>query len=361
MTTLGLNIIVGTNDGEKLDNCLNSVTCYCKKLFDEIVVTITSTTNDRLYISQVAQKYNAKIGYFPWIDDFSAARNFSFSLTTTDYVFWLDSDDVLTEKNYNSILELKEKDFEGFDCILLDYNYSHDEDGNPANVLPRERILRMSQKPTWFEPIHEYIHIFEMTKKRTYIAVDHLRHVNGKKSKASIRNLEILRKKYEKGDISQRLKFYYARDLSIFAEWDLALPILNSYIKEGDSFKENVVSACIIMSIFCFDNKDFSMVIDYCKKAIEQSTLYAEVYVWMGQAYEKLAKLEEAEKCYITAANTILGQSLYAQQPEFYNFIPLKLLAVMYNNHNNKEQAKIVAKKALTFKQDYELQNILSS
>lgn len=360
MKTLGLNIIVGTGDGDKLNACLESFTCYKDKLLDEIVVTITATTYDKLFISKVAQKYNCVIGYFPWIDDFAAARNFSFGLSSTDYVFWVDSDDTITEKNYYDILSLKNNSFEELDCILLDYNYSHDKNGNPTTLLTRERILKRSKNPTWIEPIHECINIQHMTKKRFYYAIEHNRHDYGN-HKACLRNIEIQRKRYEEGTISQRCKFYYARDLAVFNEWDLALPIFNAYIKEGDVFGDNIVNACIILSKFCFDNKDWALVIDYCKKALEYSTLYAEVYVWMGQAYEKQALLEEAEKCYIQASKAILGQTMYSQEPEYYNFIPLKLLAVMYNKHNNKQQAKEVAKRALTFKQDPELQNILSN
>ncbi len=34
---------------------------------------------------------------FEWIDDFSAARNFSFSKASKDYIMWLDADDIILE------------------------------------------------------------------------------------------------------------------------------------------------------------------------------------------------------------------------------------------------------------------------
>ena len=31
---------------------------------------------------------------FKWIDDFGAARNYSFSKATKEYILWLDADDI---------------------------------------------------------------------------------------------------------------------------------------------------------------------------------------------------------------------------------------------------------------------------
>jgi hypothetical protein len=55
----------------------------------------------------LAARYTDKIYDFEWIDHFAAARNFVFSKAEMDYILWLDADDMLTEKDREKLIELK--------------------------------------------------------------------------------------------------------------------------------------------------------------------------------------------------------------------------------------------------------------
>ena len=79
------------NENLVLENCLNSV----KDLVDEIIIVDTGSTDNT---KEIAKKYTDKIYDFKWVDDFSKARNYSFSKATKDYILWLDADDYLAEK-----------------------------------------------------------------------------------------------------------------------------------------------------------------------------------------------------------------------------------------------------------------------
>ena len=97
--TLGLCMIV-KDEEEVLARCLESV----KGVFDEIVVADTGS-KDRS--REIARAYGAKVYEFRWIDDFSAARNFSFSKASADYLMWLDADDILLPQDKEALLSLK--------------------------------------------------------------------------------------------------------------------------------------------------------------------------------------------------------------------------------------------------------------
>ena len=71
MNTLSVAMIV-KNESEVLDRCLSSLS----GLYDELIIVDTGSTDDTI---EIAKKHNAQIYTFDWIDDFSAARNFSFS------------------------------------------------------------------------------------------------------------------------------------------------------------------------------------------------------------------------------------------------------------------------------------------
>ena len=141
MNTLGLALIA-RNEEKNLARCLDSV----QGLFDEIVVVDTGSTDKT---KQVAIDHGAKVFDFEWIDDFSAARNFSFSKITCQYVMWLDCDDILLPNDVNQVKQLKEN-FQA-EVYIMPYNYAQDEYGNSLILSPLPRILKNSPELIWHD------------------------------------------------------------------------------------------------------------------------------------------------------------------------------------------------------------------
>ncbi|MCA9807241.1 MAG: glycosyltransferase, partial [Cyanobacteria bacterium HKST-UBA06] len=94
MTTLTLAMIV-RDEEMTMDRVLTCASSFC----DEIVVVDTGSTDQTIPIIQAfAQRHpniRVKIDHFEWINDFSAARNYAFSLSTSVWTMWLDADDIL--------------------------------------------------------------------------------------------------------------------------------------------------------------------------------------------------------------------------------------------------------------------------
>ena len=111
MITISLCMIV-KNEEDTLARCLDSV----RGVVDEIVIVDTGST-DRT--KEVAGTYTDKIFDFVWIDDFSAARNYSYSQATMDYILWLDADDVLLPEDRVKFLNLKETLNPSVDAVMI--------------------------------------------------------------------------------------------------------------------------------------------------------------------------------------------------------------------------------------------------
>lgn len=71
--------------------------------FDELVVVDTGS-KDRT--QEIARSHGAKVVEFPWCDDFAAARNRCLEAARSEWAFWMDSDDTLSEENGRRIREL---------------------------------------------------------------------------------------------------------------------------------------------------------------------------------------------------------------------------------------------------------------
>jgi len=63
---------------------------------DQIVVVDTGSTDDT---PNLARSLGAEIHFFPWRDDFAAARNASLEHATGRWIFWMDSDDTIDSSN----------------------------------------------------------------------------------------------------------------------------------------------------------------------------------------------------------------------------------------------------------------------
>ena len=88
------------NEEKMLPACLASL----QGIADELIVVDTGS-EDRT--REIAASFGARVSEFTWVDDFSAARNYAFSLATGEYIYSADADEVIDEENRARFLELK--------------------------------------------------------------------------------------------------------------------------------------------------------------------------------------------------------------------------------------------------------------
>lgn len=86
--------IIAKNEEKHLEPFLSSIKKHFKEYPYEIVFVDTGSTDSTL---SIATKYTDKIFHFKWINDFSAARNFSLGCAVNDWILVLDCDEYITE------------------------------------------------------------------------------------------------------------------------------------------------------------------------------------------------------------------------------------------------------------------------
>ena len=114
-----------------MSDCLASV----EGLVDEIVLADTGSTDRTV---EIARSFGAKVVDFPWIDDFSAARNAALEEVTGDWVLLMDCDERMVRDTIPTLLEAIEEG--DFDCGMIPFYSSTRLDATIEEVLSGEYL-----------------------------------------------------------------------------------------------------------------------------------------------------------------------------------------------------------------------------
>lgn len=219
-----------------IGRCLKSVA----DIVDEIVIVDTGST-DRT--KEIAGSFKARIFDFAWIDDFGAARNFSFSKATKEYVLWLDADDVFEEADRKRFRKLKRAMTTKYDRVTMPYLLSFDNNGKATSSLRRNRLVRRACNFEWVGPVHEYLNAFGSCLDSD-VCVTH------RKEKAyTDRNLRIYEQRVAAGEqFSTRDLYYYANELRDHQRFEQAAEYYDKMLNTGEGWIEDNIQACLKMS-----------------------------------------------------------------------------------------------------------------
>ena len=207
---------------------------------DEICVLVTKSDDGTL---EVCQEHADVVKYAPEfildgvMKDFSAARNASFELATGDMILWIDSDDVLVnpEQFAGAVRNMADM---GIDCIHMDYDYEHDNNGRCTTRHTRERVVRKGHFE-WKAPLHEILaptrrsNVYHMDRSISYIQHNNVQddHDGGRVQ----RNLTVLERLEDR---DARMTMYYGNALMDAGRVDEAITEWNAYLDESEWDKE---------------------------------------------------------------------------------------------------------------------------
>lgn len=339
MMTLSLCMIV-KNEEQVLARCLDSV----REAVDEIVIVDTGST-DRT--REIAKDYTEHLYSFAWTDDFSAARNFSFSKATMDYILWLDADDVLTPENLRALLALKSTLPIDADVVMMQYETAFDEDGKATFSYYRERIVRRSAAPVWKGRVHEAI---ELRGNRLYseIAVTH----QSVKTTYGDRNLRIYEKQIASGEpLSPRDAFYYGRELYYHRQYVCAIAVLEDFINDEGGWAENKIEACKLLAACQTALGRDGRALDALTHSFQFDSPRAEVCCEIGSLFMKQERYHQAAFWFELARNlhpTVETGGFF--DLDSYGFIPCIQLCVCYDRMGDRKKAAYYNTLAGTFR-----------
>ncbi|MCX8130420.1 MAG: glycosyltransferase [Clostridia bacterium] len=327
MLTISLCMIV-RNEEANIGKCLESV----YDLVDEIVIVDTGSTDKTKVIASL---YTSNIYDFEWEDNFSTARNFSFSKATKEYVFWLDADDVLLDTDRQRFRDLKYSMDPSIDVLLFKYNYSHDENGNVVIAHYRERLLKRSRNFRWKDPIHEYLDV------NGKIAVANICVTHTKPFGINHRNIRIFEKMISEGkELNPRNMYYFARELYSHERYDEAIMYFTRFLDSGKGLLEDSLNTCYCLAICYKRKKEYDKMMGYIFKSFEYTVPRAEFCCELGHYFLSKKEYHTAIYWYEQALTVKKPKHLWGFDiVDCWDFIPCIQLAVCYDRLGDMEKA----------------------
>ena len=230
---VALCLIVKDDDSEAdhLLSCLTSVQSHVDGIF--LNLNRKKGLKPSKKLREVLSNFKANIIETEWVGDFAKARNENFAQVPQDYewILWLDSDDTIDKpRKIRKVCEVSNR----FDSIYVDYEYDHDEAGNPTTVHMVARLVKNNGSHKWKGSIHEtLIETRSATQGLTkdFMVIHHAE--EERTARSYQRNIEMLEKQIEseKKDPDPRTFYYLASTYMDAAEYESAIELFNSYLE----------------------------------------------------------------------------------------------------------------------------------
>jgi glycosyltransferase involved in cell wall biosynthesis len=358
VSTLALNIIVGAGESAELYHCLS--TFRARETFDEIVICQTATDDA---VKAVCDDFGAKVVTFEWktpehpFGDFAGARNTALHATTSDYVMWLDADDMCLEQYQEKLITVRDivrddKNSE-VDAYFMRYDIISEIDGTPTTVFWRDRIFKRGPRFRWERAVHEFS-CRDWTNivhgKINNMAVTH--EPQKPNYVSAMRNVAILEHEYKvKKDMSHETRYFLGRDLLCCGREAEGLALFEELLCDQEASPENMYLMCITAAFYMaygahITRPGIGDVVEtaltdaerWARLSLGMDNRYAEPYVILGDVYMKRGLVDAAERMYSIALKKKLNAGTLQNVP-FYEEVPAERLSDIYIMRNQLEKA----------------------
>ena len=341
MVSVSLCMIV-KNEEDVLERCLESLA----GAVDEIIIVDTGSVD---HTREIAARFTDQIFDFPWQDDFSAARNESFSHASMDYCMWLDADDVLLEEDRNAFLVLKETLDPTVSVVMAPYHTGFDESGQVTFSYYRERLIKNRAGMRWAGAVHEAVTPVGSIQYAEF-AVTH------QKTRPSDpdRNLRIYQAQLAAGTtLEPRQQFYYGRELYYHRRWEEALEVFERFLSEGRGWVENNIDACCHCA-YCHkelghDREALAALLRSFAYDCPRAEVCCEIGLWFFQR-EQYRQAAYWYALALTCARDDRRGGFVS--PDCYGYLPCIQLCVCYDRLGDPSKAKEFNQLAALFKPD---------
>lgn len=338
------------NEAHNISQLLQSV----KGCFDEIHFTDTGSTDQSVeFLEKINEQIRSgsgtwaglpeiKIHHFEWVNDFSKARNYSFSHTSADYIAWLDLDDQLSDAK--AFIQWRDTVMHSAHYWVALYNYAFDAAGNAVCKFIRERVVKNNFGFKWEYFVHEGIIQKEDKKywpqRVSTWCINHKRTEEDRKQD-DMRNIKLFEMN-DAGDLHPRMKFYYGKELSENGFPEKGIKQLLDAVSSGKLDMHDLLLSIQYAAHSAHKMGKFQQAIDIALNGIKLQLERAEFWCILGDSYLSLNQVGSAASAYEFACTCHAndGGGVLVVEGHAYGDFPRTQLAKIYLSAGNDERAK---------------------
>lgn len=349
-------------EAEHLQRCLESVKGHVDGIFLFVNYKPPETLENPSgklmnVISDTLKDFKGHYEYLvdEWHDDFAEARNTNFAQVPKEYdwILWLDADDTIDKpKKIRKVCEVSER----FDSIYVDYEYDHDEVGNPLTVHMVARLIKNNGSHLWKGAIHETL--VEQRSATQGMTKDFqvIHHADEARTQASYdRNITMLEHQIEseQSDPDPRTFYYLASTYMDSGQFDGAIQLFNDYLTMSGWDQERSVAETKLGRIYLAKG-DRSEAKKHFMLAIGEDPDSPDPRVELASMELEMSQLRKAQSWLESVLKLDVHQTTLERNPMTYTFRTYLLLADVYLGMGGKwlKQAAKYAVKARKFKAD---------
>ena len=291
MVSMSVCMIV-KNEEADLERCLD---CICK-IADEIIIVDTGSSDQT---KEIASHYTNQIYDYLWNDDFSAARNFSFSKATKDYIYAADADEIIDAENQEKFMRLKENLSPEIEIVQMKYaNQLQFSSTYNFDVEYRPKLYKRLRTFHWIDPVHESVSLNAEVFDSDIVIIHMPMQLH------AVRDFSIFEKNmHSHNRLSAKIHGMYARELFIAGtEEDFLSACVyfeSTLHDEKRGLKEIRASQCIVARASHLQKDEFAFFKVALKGVV--GTPIAEICCELGDYYFEKQDYEEAATWYYTA------------------------------------------------------------
>lgn len=347
--------IITKNDSSLLKQCLQRLTPYIRNGGHEIVIVDTGSTDSTL---EMCKAYTESVYEFPWINDFSAARNFAASHAVNDWIFCIDSDEFITSWNEQDLqdqIAKHPKAIGGFSLLCTCGVGANQYDSNI-------KVYRLYNRRHFYfaRPIHEQLEPFDRESGHPCFMLDikanHFTYSGTPKElmAKSQRNIKLLKEELQKKPCDPYLLFQLGQSYYMIEDFKTALYYYDLGLAQDVNPRLDYVNTMVVSYGYTLLN------LKQYKKALDLEGIYdtfgnrADFVFLMGMIYLNNGFFEDAIAQFNKATTFENAEVVGAN-----SFRAWHNLGVIYECSGHKERAIQYYKKCGSFQPAMERLKVL--